>query len=135
MSSNATLAMSALATKLAAVATVRQNRAALETTSATLPIITLVSQSDTRAGEQDYDKWLYTRRAVIEYKIAATSIYQTSLDDALKAIRAALVPDTGGIWLSGYAQDLRDTGATFYHPADNGSDCALQVNIEFDYLE
>lgn len=135
MSSNATLAMTALAAKLATVATVRQNRAALETTSATLPVITLISQSDARTAEQDYDSWMYTRRAVIEYKALASTAYQTSMDDALKAIRAVLVPDTGGAWLSGYAQDLRDTGATFYHPADNGSDCALQVNIEFDYLE
>lgn len=130
-----TSAMTALATALGAVATVRTGRSALETTSATLPVITIVSISDGRATEQDYDAWTYTRRAVIEYKVAATANYQTALDTALQAIRAVLVPAVDGTWLGGYAFALRDAGVTFLHPEPNGSDAALQVSIEIDYSE
>ena len=133
--SNITLAIAALATALGAVATVRTGRAALETTSATLPVITLVSLSDGRATDQDYDAWTYTRRAVIEYKVAATATYPTTLDTALQAIRAVLVPAIDGTWLGGYALALRDAGVTFLHPEPNGTDAALQISIEIDYSE
>jgi hypothetical protein len=130
-----TSAMTALATTLGTVATVRTGRPALETTSATLPIITLVSISDGRASEQDYDTWTNTRRAVIEYKVAATATYPTTLDTALKAIRALLVPASTGLWLGGHARDLRETGVNFLHPEPNGTDAALQISIELDYSE
>jgi len=130
-----TSAMAALATALGAVATVRVGRAALETTSATLPIITLVSLSDARASDQDYDTWTYTRRAAIEYKLAATATYPATMDTALKAIRALLVPAATGLWLGGHARDLRETGVTFYHPEPHGTDAALQISIDIDYSE
>jgi len=130
-----TSAIAALATALGAVATVRTGRAALETTSATLPVITLVSLNDGRAGDQDYDTWTYTRRAMIEYKIAATATYPTTLDTALKAIRALLVPASTGLWLGGHARDLRETAVSFFHPEPNGTDAALQISIEIDYSE
>ena len=130
-----TAAMTALATALGAVATVRTGRAALETTSATLPVITLVSLNDGRAGDQDYDTWTYTRRAVIEYKVAAATTYPATMDTALKAIRALLVPAATGAWLGGHARDVRETGVTFYHPEPHGTDAALQISIDIDYSE
>ena len=133
--SKITSALAALATALGAVATVRVGRAALETTSATLPVITLVSLNDGRAGEQDYDTWTYTRRAVIEYKVAAATTYPATLDAALKAIRALLGPAATGAWLGGHARDLRETGVTFLHPEPHGTDAALQISIEIDYSE
>jgi hypothetical protein len=133
--SKITSAMAALATALGAVATVRVGRAALETTSATLPIITLVSLGDARASEQDYDTWTYTRRAAIEYKLAATGTYPATMDTALKAIRALLVPAATGLWLGGHARDVRETGVTFYHPEPHGTDAALQISIDIDYSE
>jgi hypothetical protein len=133
--SKITSALAALATALGAVATVRTGRAALETTSATLPVITLVSLNDGRASDQDYDTWTYTRRAVIEYKVAAAAAYPATLDAALQAIRALLVPAATGAWLGGHARDLRDTGVTFLHPEPHGTDAALQISIEIDYSE
>jgi hypothetical protein len=127
--------MAALATALGTVATVRTGRAALETTSATLPIITLVSLSDARASEQDYDTWTYTRRAAIEYKLAAAAAYPATMDTALKAIRALLVPAATGLWLGGHARDVREAGVTFYHPEPHGTDAALQISIDIDYSE
>lgn len=133
---SATLALADLETKLGTLATTRVGRAALETTSATLPVITLVSLRDTLAAEQLYDATaIYTRQAVIEYKCAATSTYHETLNTALTAIRALLGADAGDAWLGGNALGLRETGATFYHPAGNGADAAIQVAIEFDYIE
>jgi len=127
--------MAALATALGAVATVRIGRAALETTSAALPVITLASVGDGRASEQDYDTWTYTRRAIIEYKLAAAATYPATMDTALQAIRALLVPAATGLWLGGHARDLRETAANFFHPEPNGTDAALQISIEIDYSE
>lgn len=137
LGSNASRALSDLATKLGAVATVRTGRSALETTSATLPIITLISLRDARApaGEQVYEETLYTRQATIEYKCAAGDSYPTTLDDALQRIRRQLGADAGDQWLGGYALALRETGVTFFHPAEHGSDAAMQVAIEFDYVD
>ncbi len=132
---SAILALADLETKLGTLATTRVGRAALETTSATLPVITLVSLRDARAAEQLYDTTIYTRQAVIEYKCAATAHYDETLDAALTAIRALLEADAGDEWLGGNALGLRETGATFYHPAGNGADAAIQVAIEFDYVE
>lgn len=134
-----TSAMANLATALGAVAPVRTGRPALGTTAAPLPVITLISLSDGRATDQDYDTWTYTRRAVIEYKWDATAAYPAAMDTALKAIRAVLVPaSTGatvGQWLGGHARDVRETAVNFLHPETNGTDAALQVSIDIDYSE
>ena len=130
-----TSAMTALATALGAVATVRTGRPALGTTAATLPVITLISLSDGRATDQDYDTWTYTRRAVIEYKWDATATYPAAMDTALKAIRAVLVPAATGLWLGGHARDVRETAVNFLHPETNGTDAVLQVSIDIDYSE
>jgi hypothetical protein len=131
-----TSAFTALATALGAVATVRTGRPALETTSATLPAITLVSLNDARATEQNYDAWTYTRSAVIEYKLAAAATYPAAMDTALKNIRAVLVQSAGtGQWLGGHALAVRETAVTFLHPEPHGTDAALQVSIEIDYSE
>lgn len=125
-------ALSALKTKLATVATTYSDRAALETTSATLPVITMVSLGDALAGDQDYTPDLYTRRLVIEYKCTAATSYQSTLDTALVAIRALLVQSSGA-WLSGYAVDVRETGVTFFHPTDNSREAVFQLNLEIDW--
>ena len=130
-----TSALAELATLLTPVAPVLTGRAALETTSPALPAITLISLGDGRASEQDYDTWAYTRRAVIEYKLAATATYPARMDAALQAIRALLVPDNSGLWLGGHARDLRETGVNFLHPEPNGPDAALQITIDLDYSE
>lgn len=129
-----TAALSALATKLAAVAPVRTGRAALETTSATLPVLTLLSQTDLPAVEQMYGAPAYTRRLIAEYKCTADDQYPAQWNVALTALRAALAPDADGQWLGGHALDLRASSASFFHPADNGTDCYLQLGIEIDYL-
>jgi len=131
-----TSAMTALATALGAVATVRTGRTALETTSAPLPVITIASLTDARAAEQNYDAWTYTRSAVIEYKLAAAATYPAAMDAALKAIRAVLVQSsTTGQWLGGHALAVRETAVTFLHPEPNGTDAAVQVSIDIDYSE
>lgn len=131
--SNATSALTALATKLAAICETRVGRAALETTSATLPVITLLSQGDQAGNDQNYGVLLYTRRVIVEYKAQATDTYHSSMDDALVALRAKIVQDTDGTWLSGYAMDVRETQAAFLHP-DVGGDCfVIQLTLELDY--
>lgn len=128
-----TTALANLATALGAVAPVRIDRAALETTSATLPVITLVSLSDARA-EPDYATPIFTRRVAIEYKLAAGATYQPALNTALIGIRAALAPAANGQWLGGAAENVRETGASFLHPAEHGNDAAVQVTAEIDYV-
>lgn len=133
--SNASRALASLATKMSTIATVRTGRSALETTSATLPVITIASQTDARMAEQVYDEIIYVRRVLIEYKCKALDDYQTTMDNALQQIRRQLMADAGDQWLGGYALALRETGATFYHPAESGSDAAIQVAVEFDYFD
>jgi hypothetical protein len=134
--SKITAAMAALKTALETVAAVRVGRAALETTSATLPIITVVSLNDGLAPDQDYDDPTYTRRAIVEYKLAATATYPAAMDTALQAIRAVLVQSAvNGQWLGGHAVNLRAGGVAFRDPEPNGADAAFQVNIEIDYSE
>lgn len=135
--SDASLAMAALATALTAVAPVRTGRAALETTSATLPVITLWSTSDEPAAEQGYGAATqYTRTVVIEAKVFPTAAYHDALDTVLTGIRRALKPDLlNPDLLGGYATALRQTGARFFAPADNGAVALLQLTLEIDYLE
>lgn len=135
--SDASLAIAALADALTAVAPVRIGRAALETTSATLPVITLWSTDDRPSADPGYGPVMqYTRTVVIEAKAAATETYHTALDDALTGIRRALQTGPSNPFpLSGYARALRQTGVRFFAPADNGEVAILQLTLEIDYLE
>ena len=131
---SAKAAIAALKAQLATVYTTRTGRAALETTSATLPVITIYSTVDARAVDQDYSDLTFTRRLTIEVKIAATSTYDDTLDDALAAIRAVIQPDTlTGAWWGGNALRVEETNAAFFAPAPNSNEAVLQINLEFDY--
>lgn len=133
--SDASLAIADLATKLGTVATVRVGLAATETTSATLPVITLWSTNDAPVEAAQGRGHEYTRTVVIEYK-AVASTFGDGLDTALTAIRNALKIDLAGFSpLSGYANQLRQTGARFFVPADNSDIAIVQVTIEIDYHE
>jgi len=135
--SNATLALADLATSLTAVAPVLTGRAALETTSADLPVITIWSTDDRPAEDQGYGYALqFTRAVTIECKLAATSAYHDALDTILTAVRRALREDLmSGSPLSGYATALRQNAARFFAPADGSEIAVVQVTLEFDYLE
>jgi len=135
--SNATLALADLATKLKPVAAVRTGRAALETTSAELPVITIWSTDDRPAEDQGYGYALqFTRAVTMECKLAATSAYHDALDTILTAVRRALREDLmSGSPLSGYATALRQNAARFFAPADGSDIAVVQVTLEFDYLE
>jgi len=138
MSNNATLAIRDLVTKLGTVGTVRTGRAALETTSADLPVMTVRSLGDDPAAEQIYDDRSYTRRVGIEalINVSATAAYHEALDDRLQAIRAVIIPDAvTRLWLGGYALNVRETGSNLLHPDDNSGMAAVQVTLEFDYLD
>lgn len=135
--SDATLALADLATKLAAVAPVLTGRAALETTSATLPVITVWSTDDRPADDQGYGYAVqFTRSVTLECKQTATATYHDALDTVLTAVRRALRDDiTSGAPLSGYATALRQNAARFFAPADGSDIAVVQVTLEFDYLE
>jgi len=135
--SNATLALADLATSLTAVAPVLTGRAALETTSADLPIITLWSTDDRPMEDPDYGYPVeFTRTATIECKIAATATYHAVLDTTLTAIRQVLKTEIlSGAPLGGYATALRQNGARFFAPAEGSEIAVLQVAIELDWLE
>mgnify|MGYP000906930145 FL=1 len=135
--SNATLALADLATSLTAVAPVLTGRAALETTSADLPVITIWSTEDRPTEDPDYGYPLqFTRTATIECKIAATATYHTALDTTLTAIRQVLRTEIlSGAPLGGYATALRQNGARFFAPAEGSEIAVLQVAIELDWLE
>jgi len=131
---SAKAAIAALKVQLATVYTTRTGRAALETTTATLPVITIYSTGDARAADQDYSDLTFTRRLTVETKIAATSTYDDTLDDALAAIRAVIQPDTlTGEWWGGNALRVEETSAAFFAPAPNSNEAVLQITLEFDY--
>lgn len=130
---SAKLAIAALKTRLATIQTTLTGRAALETTSAKLPVITLYSTGDSRASLQEYDDLVFTRTLMIELKIAASPIYDEQLDDGLLSIRSVIKQDVNGDWLGGNALRVQETNASFFPPALNSADCVLQVSIEFDY--
>ena len=133
--SDASLAITDLAKKLATVATVRVGLAATETTSAALPVITIWSTNDAPVDANQGRGHEYTRTVVLEYK-AADEKFGDGLDTALTAIRNALKTElVSSISLSGYANQLRQTGARFFAPADNSDTAIVQVTLEFDYLE
>lgn len=135
--SEASHALSALATALAVVAPVRTGRAALETTSATLPVITIWNTDDRPAADPGcWPAMQYTRTVVIEVKVAATETYPAVLDDALSGIRRALqTSPTDPTLLSGHATEIRQIHVRFFAPADNGDAAILQLTLEIDYLD
>ena len=133
--SDASLAIADLASKLASVASVRVGLAALETTSAELPAITIWSTNDTPVDGNQGRGHEYTRTVIIEYKAVAAS-FGDGLDTALTAIRRAIRTElVSSVSLSGYANQLRQTGARFFAPAPNGDTAIVQVTLDFDYLE
>ena len=127
-------AIAELAARLGTVASVRIGRAALETTSAQLPVITLWSTRDQMAADLVYDWPNHTRTLVVEYKgDGAAADYHEGLDSALASMRALLVPDADGEWLGGAALSVRRQGATFFHPGNGSEVAAVQLTIEIDY--
>lgn len=135
--SDAALARQELAALLTAIAPVRTGRAALETTSATLPVITLWNTGETQATDQGYGAPAYTRSLTLEYKATASAAYDDALDTVLRAIRLALKPPLGGSPLT-HALALRETSVRFFAPdlSQGGSEIAvLQITFEIDYLE
>ncbi len=131
---SAKAAIAALKVQLATVYTTLTGRPALETTSATLPVITVYSTGDSRAADQDYSDLTFTRRLTIEVKIAATATYDSVLDDALAAIRAVIDQDAlTGAWWGGNSLRVQETNAAFFAPAPNSNEAFLQINLEFDY--
>jgi hypothetical protein len=131
---SAKAAIAALKVQLATVATVLAGRPALETTSATLPVITVYSTGDSRAAIQDYDDLTFTRRLTLETKVAASATYDDTLDDILALIRAAIQPDAlTGEWWGGNALRVQETNAAFFAPAPNSNEAVLQITLEFDY--
>lgn len=135
--SNATLALAELATQLTTVAPVRTDRAALETTSADLPVITIWSTDDRPMEDPDYGYPLeFTRSATIECKILSTATYHTALDTTLTAIRQVLRTEIlSGAPLGGYATALRQNQARFFAPGEGSDIAVLQVAVEFDWFE
>ena len=131
---SAKAAIAALKVQLATVYTTLTGRTALATTGLTLPVLTVFSTGDARAADQDYETLTFTRRLVVECKIAASTTYDETLDDALAAIRAAIKPDVStGNWWGGNALRVQEISTAFYAPEPNGEVAVLQLNLEFDY--
>jgi hypothetical protein len=128
-------ALATFSTRLSVSYTTRTGRAAIETTSATLPVATIFSTADRLAAEQDYDYPSRTRSVVVELKLDATeTTYPAALETGLAAILALVAPDSDGDWLDGAALFMRETGAQFFHPDAGSNIAAIQVSIEIDYL-
>lgn len=123
-----------LAALLTPIAPVRMGRAALETTSAELPVITLWSTGDTPTDQTAAGLAEYARALTLEYKITAADDYDDDLDDALHAIRAALRRRIGIPSLP-HATDLQETSARFFAPADGSNIAVLQITFNLTYLE
>ena len=135
--SDISLARTELVALLTPIASVRTGRAALETTSATLPVITLWSTSDVPATDQGYAAPAYTRTVLLEYKAAASATYDADLDAVLRRIRLAIKPPIGGPPLD-HALAIRETAVRFFAPdlTQNSGDIAvMQITLEIDYLE
>lgn len=139
--SNITLARAELAALLASVAPVRTGLAALETTSADLPVITIGSNSgDTVSPDQDYgDSVAYDRVLTVEYKAHASATYSDDLDDVLSAIREKLKSPDGDPAIP-HARNVRVTGSRVIDPSFSrgGSSppiAVLQVIVEIEYLD
>lgn len=140
MTSNATLAIQSLATLLSPLAEgpVRIGRAALETTSAKLPAITIWSKSDTPTGNNDPVEFPveFTRSLVIECKALAEDDYHETLDGMLSDVRKAIqfTPSNPDI-LGGYAIRLKINESQFFAPTAEVDSAVVQIPIEFDYVE
>lgn len=136
--SDATLARNELADLLTQIAPVRTGLAALETTSATLPVMTLWSTAEPQPVERNGFASTHTRSMTLEYKTEATADYEADLNSALRAIRVRLNPPLGEPPLPSVV-DLRETGVRFLHPAitEQGASriAVLQMTLELDYLE
>ncbi len=128
------LARAELAALLTPIAPVRTGRAALETTSADLPVITLWSTGDTPTNQTAAHLAEQTRALVLEYKAPATDAYDDDLDNALHAIRASLRRQIGIPSLP-HATDLQETSVRFFAPADGSGSAVLQINFNVNYLE
>ena len=123
--SKATSALTYLVEQLETLYPTKIGRDALQTTSDSLPVITVWSQSDWQNESRRY-----TREVMIEVKIIATDTYHEDLDDALEDIRELLKwsPQV----LGGYAVELRQKPARFFAPEDTVA--VLQFPFEFDYI-
>ncbi|HNL78618.1 MAG TPA: hypothetical protein PKL33_14370 [Accumulibacter sp.] len=133
--SGVTKALADLKTKLGVIAPVRTGRAALETSSAALPVIVVWSTQDQPTGESGFNSIGYTRTVVIEIKVDAAGEFTDTLDTALSAFRAAIqsvIP--GQASLSG-AVAVRETGARFYVPESGSGTAISQITLEIDYIE
>ena len=138
MSSDIALARAELAARLATIAPVLTGRAALETTSATLPVITIFDIGDSPVQPQGFATPQYTRQLTAEYKAVASAAYDADMDEVLHSIRAALKPKIGEPVLP-HATAIRETAVRFFAPAITeagaSSICSLQISFEIDYLE
>jgi hypothetical protein len=122
---------------LTPIAPVRTGQAALETTSAALPVWTLWSTGDQLAEDQGFAVPHYRRRLTAEYKMAATATYDDDLDDVLHTMRRALCPSVGEPVLP-HATALQEIAVRFYAPdltVQGGTIAILQVDFELGYLE
>lgn len=128
------LARAELAALLSSIAPVRMGRAALETTSAPLPVITLWSTGDTPTDLTSGSVAEYTRTLTLEYKTTASEDYDDALDDALSDLRAALFIGIGATPLD-HATRIQETSARFFAPADGSAIAVLQLTLELTYLE
>lgn len=138
MSSDIALARAELAALLATVAPVLTGLVSLETTSATLPVITIFDIGDSPAQPQSYGVTQHTRQLTAEYKAVASADYDADMDEVLHTIRAALKPPIGKSVLP-HATAIRETAVRFFAPAitERGASsiCSLQISFEIDYLE
>lgn len=127
-------AMTAIVTRLAGVVPVRTGRTALASSDRTLPSAVMWFASDRPAEGNGYARPVYTREITLEVQIAAGDDYPTELDSMLRQVRQALRPLVDGPVLP-TALSLRETGARFFDPADNGDAAVLQISYEVDYLD
>lgn len=135
--SDIALARAELVALLSPIAPVRTGLAALETSSAALPVIVLWSTGDAPAQDQSYVVPAYTRSMSLEYKATASPVYDDDLDAVLRSIRLALKPPLGESTLT-HALNIRETSVRFFAPdlSKGGSTIAvLQMTFEIDYLE
>lgn len=134
--SDATLARQTLIGLLqTVVADVRSERAALETTSAELPVMTVFTQSDDPVSDELPGRYRYTRSVIVELKIAASADYETQLDTYLAAIRKALYPKPRSMILGGYAHKITVGSARIVAPGPQDQTAILQLQISYDYRE
>lgn len=135
--SDIALARAELVALLAPIAPVKTGRAALETTSATLPVMTLWSTGERLADAQGYSVPAYTRSLTVEYKAVAGTAYDDDLDAVLRQVRLALKPAIGAPPMA-HALALRETAVRFFAPdlsQGGGSIAVLQITFDLDYLE